>query len=114
MTHHKYTPRRASERWLAGAPKYVLDCIRHKKEDGDGFDVLFTGSLLGTIEGEPQDYAHVYIMGLELTTSGAWCSFELNAYHAAQYRRVSKGRRVKWADLPAAVQRSVKQWAMGK
>lgn len=98
-----YTPRRAGQRWLAGAPEYVLDCIRHKREDGSGFDVLFTGSLLGTIEGQPQDFSHVYVMALEVTAAGERCSFELSALQAAQFRYANKKRRVKWADLPSEV-----------
>jgi hypothetical protein len=107
----KYTPRRAGKHWLIGAPEYVLDCIRHKVPDGNGFDILFTGSLLGTIKGEPQDFSHVYVMGLDLQAEGDWCSFELDAYRAMQYRRACSRRRVKWADLPAKVQAGVIHWA---
>lgn len=107
----KYTPRRAGKRWLEGAPDYILDCFRHKKEDGPGFDVLFTGSLLGTIQEQPQDFSHVRIMGLDLDTDGGGLSFELDAFQAVCFRYTSKNRRVKWSDLPAEVQKSVQTWA---
>ncbi len=107
----KYTPRRASkERWLKGAPEYVLDCFRQRGTDG--FDVLFTGSLLGTFVNEPQDFAHVYVMGLDVSPKGARCSFQLNSFDAARFRYHNAHRRIKWSELPAAVRESVKQWAM--
>lgn len=105
----KYVPRRAGKRWLEGAPEHVLDCFYFKSSDH--FDIFFAGSLLGTIQGEPQDFAHVYIMGMEVNPDGAYCSFELNAYQAAQYRYAHGKRRVKWNDLPGAVRQSVANWA---
>ena len=104
-----YTPRRASKRWLETAPEYVLDCFRQR--GAEGYDVLFTGSLLGTIDGEPRDFAHVYVMGLDVSPAGAWCSFELNAYDAMQYRYRNSHQRIAWRDLPRAVRHSVKEWA---
>lgn len=111
----KYTPRRAGKRWLQDAPSYVLDVVRHRKDEGDGgFDVLFTGELLGTIQGQPKDFAHVYVMGLDLSADGRYCSFELDAYQAAQFRYRNSKRRVRWADVPTAVQNAVREWAMAE
>ena len=106
----KYTPRRAGRRWLEGAPEYILDCFRQRKEDG-GFDVLFTGSLLGTVASEPRDFAHVYVMGLDLAADGRYYSFELSAYQAVQFRRANSHRRMGWKDLPREVRKSIEEWA---
>ena len=105
----KYTPRRASKRWLAGAPEYVLDCFFDKSSDS--YDVLFTGSLLGTIASEPRDFSHVYVMGLDVSREGDWASFELSAYEAANYRYRHSHHRVSWANLPDAIRKSVARWA---
>lgn len=105
----KYKPRRAGKRWLLDAPEYILDCFYHK--DSDSYDILFTGSLLGTIIGEPQDFAHVYVMGLDVDSTGAWASFELSAYEAANNRYRNSHKRIKWNDLPESVRASVKRWA---
>jgi hypothetical protein len=105
-----YTPRRANKRrWLQDAPEYVLDCFYYKRSDS--YDVLFTGSLLGTVAGEPKDYAHVYIMGIDVSRSGAWYSFELQAYAAMRYRMRNGRNRIAWKDMPDAVRRSVEAWA---
>lgn len=106
----KYTPRRAGTRWLNGAPEYVLDCFYH--HSSNSYDVLFTGSLLGTVASEPQDFAHVYVMGLDVSANGAWSSFELPAYEAAQYRYRNGKKRVKWAEMPEKVRKSVEIWAL--
>lgn len=107
-----YTPRRASKtRWLKNAPDYILDCFRQRKDDGGDFDVLFTGKLLGTVNGEPQDFSHVYVMGLDVTADGRYCSFELNAYQAAQFRYANGKRRITWNDLPNEARKAVKRWA---
>lgn len=105
----RYTPRRANkQRWLAGAPEYVLDCFYYPAYDS--YDVLFTGSLLGTVQGK-RDFANTYIMGLDVSTNGAWSSFELEAYQAHAYRYRNGKKRVKWNELPEAVRVSVQNWA---
>ena len=74
-------------------------------------EILDGGKLLGVMKSDPQDFAHVYIMGLEVEPSGAWSSFELDAYRATQLRRKDSHRRIKWSDLPTEVKKSVQRWA---
>lgn len=108
----KYTPRRAGKRWLEDAPEYILDCFKNRECDGGGYDILFCGSLLGTMEGRPHDFANTYIMGLEISDYGDWCSFEIDAYQATQYRRRNGKRRQSWNSLPEDVRNTVTRWAV--
>ena len=98
-----YTPRRASRRWLDGAPAYVLDVIRDgPAKSPHGYSILFTGDLY-----ERKPYASAYINGLEINNApthpayGVSLWFELQAYQAAAYRHRAKHRRVRWLDVPA-------------
>lgn len=103
MIKNTYTPRRASQRWLAGAPAHVLDCFKNKSGT---FEVLYTGSTL--IPQEGRTFANCYVSGREMSSEpnhpqGVGVSFELKAHEAAAYRYRAKHRRIKWADLPEKV-----------
>ena len=104
----KYTPRRASKRWLEGAPDYILDCFDDKGA-GDRYTVLFAGPLLisdGTFGG-------TYVQGLGMSGApshpqGVSQWFELKAHEAAAYReRVRRRERVRWLDLPEHIRKHV-------
>ena len=41
-----YRPRRATKRWLEGAPEYILDVFDNKGKTADRYTILFGGSLL--------------------------------------------------------------------
>ena len=101
----QYTPRRASARWLFGAPAHVLDIFSHKKVGH--WEVLYTGSLLISRD-TPRTFASTYIQGREMSErpshpQGVGISFELSAYAAARYRHRNARRRVTWDSLPPAV-----------
>ena len=112
MSSENYTPRRASKRWLEGAPSYVLDCLDSGDKVADRYTVLFTGDLLLRSPAGSKRYADTYVQYLGM--SGApthpqgfsqWG--ELAAHNAAMYRYRSKHARVRWLDLPAHIRRHV-------
>lgn len=96
-----YTPRRASKRWLEGAPSYILDVFRDgpAKAPG-GYFILFTGELY-----EPKPFRDAWVQGLEIDNhpthpQGVSLWTELEAYQAAGFRYRAKHRRVRWLDVP--------------
>lgn len=114
-----YTPRRASKRWLEGAPPHVLDVLDNGGETADRYTILYTFPLAyvldrktGRTSDKPGRYADTFIPYLG-TSEGLGVSGhgELSAYDAAQYRYRAKRQRIKWADLPDAVKRAVIAYA---
>lgn len=100
-----YTPRRASQRWLEGAPDHILDCFHNVSGT---WDVLYTGILLSQRGEGLRTYANCYLGGREMSADphhpqgvGMW--FELTASEAALYRYRNGHKRVKWKDLPEKV-----------
>lgn len=98
-----YTPRRASKRWLDGAPAYVLDVMRDgPAKDPHGYFVLFTGELY-----DRKPYRDAWVQGLEINNAPTHPAYgvslwtELRAHEAAAYRYSAKHRRVRWLDVPA-------------
>ena len=100
MNHRPYKPRRASKRWLEGAPEYVLDCF----DTGwcDRYAILFGGRLFDDnllkdrkilflgLSDNPEHPAFGYSMWGEC--DAAW--------------RPSKWR-VRWLDLPENVRNHI-------
>ena len=41
-----YRPRRATKRWLEGAPEYVLDCFDNRGKTVDRYTVCSAASLM--------------------------------------------------------------------
>lgn len=120
MAHDKYTPRRATQRWLEGAPAHVLDVIADQRERGEeapGWIILFTGPLLLSYDrngaalpaGQRGRYADTFVQYLDINrcptspNMGVSLWGELSAYNAAQLRYRGKGRRTRWMDLPADI-----------
>jgi hypothetical protein len=102
-----YTPRRASRRWLEGAPDFVLDCFDHPKF-GDRYTVMFGKELMPT-RGSYADSSIAYLgMSADPThPQGVGMWGEMEAYDAMQYRYRNKHRRVRWQDLPERVRACV-------
>ena len=99
----KYVPRKAGKRWLEGAPDFVLDCFDEPKETAEPYTILLCGDWLvsdGT-------FANTHIAGFGIDDEGRSCSFELDAYHTAQFRFRHGRHRVKWESLPRVVRREV-------
>lgn len=106
MKAKQYTPRRASQRWLANAPAHILDIFRNKCGT---WDILYTGPwLYAHPAGSQRTYANTWIGGREMSAEpchpqGVGVLFELPAHQAAAYRRRAAHRRVAWDSLPEAV-----------
>lgn len=86
-----YKPRRASEKWLEGAPEYVLDVFDHPKFV-DRYSVLFGGSLL-----DPALLADRRVYMLCMSGDPEYGYSQWSSCPATW--RPSK-HRIKWADLP--------------
>lgn len=105
----QYRPRRATARWLEGAPAEVLDVFDAPKYV-DRYTVLLGGPyLLLPDDGEHATPANVRVQYRALserpnTGRGVFQTGEMPAYEAATYRRESAHRRIKWSDLPENVQ----------
>ena len=88
--NRKYTPRRARQRWLEGAPEYVLDVWDWGPKTPDRYTVLFGGSLL-----EPSLLEHREVHCLHFSEGGrgfsSWDS--MNAYDRPSHLRI------RWLDL---------------
>lgn len=113
----KYTPRRAAKRWLEGAPDYILDCFDHPKY-GDRYTVFFCGELLyyiaddGSCKQGSDTLANTRVQYLGMSgypthPQGISLWNEMPAYDAANYRRSSAHRRVRWLDLPENIRKHV-------
>jgi len=115
-----YTPRRASKRWLDGAPAYVLDVLDNKGKTADRYTVLFTFPLAfaldrhgnGLPEGQRGEFRNTWIPCLGMSAypthpQGVSQWSELEAYQAAAYRYRCKHNRIRWADLPEDIRAHV-------
>lgn len=108
----EYTPRRASARWLEGAPDNVLD-VFDSKGPGERYTVLFTGDLLTQYPRTgPRAYANTYVQFLGMDDSpthpqGISMWGELHAYQAAAFRYRCGKQRVRWLDLPEHIRNHV-------
>lgn len=108
-----YTPRRASNRWLEGAPNYVLDCFDHPAF-ADRYTIWFGPSEAfhvkrdGSIIAGTDTFANTYIRGLGTSENGDVSgALEYDAWTVRQYRYHNKHRRIRWQDLPEATRRLV-------
>jgi hypothetical protein len=89
-----YHPKRASKRWLEGAPDYVLSCHDTPKYH-DRYTVFFGGKLWDENMGRT-------VMFLGLSEGGASYWGELESYN-----RQNAGKKVRWLDLPERVREAV-------
>lgn len=103
----QYTPRRASKRWLDGAPAFVLDCFDDKGA-GDRYTVFFGTEFMSQRGSYAESWvAYLGMDGSPTHPQGISMWGEMEAYQAAQYRYARKHRRVKWSDLPENIRRHV-------
>lgn len=100
---NKYTPRRATKRWLKNAPYHILDIFKNKSGT---YDVLYTGPLLYPLEG--RTFSNARVSGREMSDNpchpqgtGIW--FDISSWEAAALRSRSAKRRVTWDSLPEKV-----------
>ncbi len=114
----KYTPRRASKRWLEGAPDYILDVLDDKKS-GDRYTVLLHSDQITyhlQADRTPKtgsgrlDNTFIQYLGLSEYPShpmGVSTWGEMEAYQAAAFRYRCKHHRIRWMDLPENVRKHV-------
>lgn len=96
----KYRPRRASKKWLEGAPEYVLDCF----DTGwcDRYTILFGGSLFD--ECLLKDRKVMYL-GLNDMPTHPWFGVSMWGEIDASYR--PSRYRIRWLDLPENVRNHI-------
>lgn len=120
MSYGLYTPRRASKRWLDGAPAYVLDVLDNKGASADRYTVLFAFPLSYALDregnflpaGQRGEFRFTWIQYLAMSGApthpqGVSIWGEMEAYQAAAYRYRCKHHRIRWADLPEHVRAHV-------
>jgi hypothetical protein len=102
----QYVPKRATKRWLNGAPDYILDCFFHPNFV-DCYEVFFGKSESfhvkrdGTTASGPDQYHNTYINGISTSENGGVSgAFEMTAHEVAMYRYRNKHRKIAWQDLP--------------
>lgn len=111
----EYRPRRASKRWLEGAPPEVLDVFDAGDAYADRYTILLGGHYVYQRDPEqPPSPANTVIPYLASGPNpsshrGVYLRDEFTAVRAAQYRRSAQRQRICWADLPEAVRTAVIQ-----
>ena len=96
-----YRPRRATKRWLEGAPEYVLDCFDNRGQTIDRYTVLFGGTLLVPALLEKRE---VFYLGM--SDAPTWPQgFSMWGECPASYR--PSHERVRWLDLPEHIRQHV-------
>ena len=98
---NKYRPRRATKRWLEGAPEYILDCFDNKGRTVDRFSILFGGTLLEPLLLEKR---RVFVLGISSNPThpqGVSMWDECDAAWRPSHQRV------RWLDLPENIRRHV-------
>lgn len=84
-----YRPRRATKRWLVGAPPYVFDCFDHKK-GLERYTILLGGpEFWQESMGRNLQYLGTCATGISVSQFGE-CSASFRPAH----------HRVRWLDLP--------------
>lgn len=95
-----YRPRRATKRWLEGAPEYILDCFKDPRI-GD-YWVLFGGSLL-----DPPLLKYRKVHMLDLNDLPNHPSFGISMWGEIEASYRPAHRRVRWLDLPENVREHI-------
>ena len=103
-----YRPRRASKRWLAGAPEYILDVFDNKGKTADRYTILFGGTMLDTCLLRQR---MVWMLGLSAQPTSP-CGFSQWGEVSASYR--PSRDRIRWADLPDNIKAHIVHRATGK
>jgi hypothetical protein len=94
-----YAPRRATKRWLEGAPEYVLAVFDNKGKTWDRYTVTFGGSLWA-----PDMGRNVFYLGMSEHPThpqgfSQWgeCSASWRPHH----------EQIRWLDLPEHIRNHV-------
>lgn len=103
-----YRPRRASKRWLEGAPEYILDCFDNKGKTTDRYTVLFGGSLLVS---ELLEDRTVFYLGMSDAPTNPQ-GISMWGECSASWR--PSRERVRWLDLPEHIRAHIIARAEGE
>lgn len=95
-----YQPRRASKRWLEGAPDYVLSAHDNGGKTFDRYTVYFGGPFY-----EPRMGRRVQFIGMSASPTHPQGFSQWG--EAPSYRRDVSGRKIRWLDLPEHIRRHV-------
>jgi len=104
----KYTPRRASKRWLDGdCPKGVLAILDHPNTF-DRYTIIYAEPICG------ETFADMRLgyLGASIDPfppQGFGQHGEMTAHEVASYRYREKHRYARWSDLPDRVKQCVRQ-----
>lgn len=92
----RQTVRRMPKRFLAGAPREILDVFDYKDKAAPlRFDVIFADTY------GHDDQRGPYVCGVDYGEHGErGCSFELSVWEAQGFRRRNSRKRIAWTDLP--------------
>jgi len=105
--HQVYRAKRSTQRWLEGAPDYVLACFDGGKGFADRYTVIIGGRFQ---EGGPHyrdAWLHVAHIGPASYGShpGGWASMTAN--EAATFRYNFRHKKMKWSDLPECIRGTI-------
>lgn len=95
----EYKPKRASQRWLEGAPEYVRSCFDSGGKYSERYTVTFCGSLW-----EPSMGRKVQMLGMSAYPShpqGISLWGEVDANWGPSHQKV------RWLDLPESIRNHV-------
>lgn len=96
-----YKPRRATKRWLEGAPEYILDCFKDVFKGGN-YWVLFGGTLL-----DPFLLKDKRVHMLELNDMPTHPCLGVSRCDTAKVLYRPAHLRVRWLDLPENVREHI-------
>lgn len=95
-----YRPRRASKRWMEGAPEYILSCHDNGGKTCDRYTVYFGGSLYHEDMGRDVAYLGMSDNPTYPTGVSMWGEAPSNC-------RDNSGKKVRWLDLPEHIRQHV-------
>ncbi|MBI6724730.1 hypothetical protein YA0089_13995 [Pseudomonas viridiflava] len=98
----KYRPRRATARWMEGAPDYVLSCHDAGDKTADRYTVYFGGPK----HWDESMGRTVHYLGLSYNPSSP-TGVSMWGEGDAASRDASSGKKIRWLDLPENVRKHV-------
>lgn len=102
----EYTPRRASQRWLKGAPDYVLDVFDDKKS-ADRYTVIFGKQFMNKAGNGTYFLSYLGMSEKPTHPQGFSQWGEFSRIQCVGYRNRCKHQRIRWVDLPENVRQHV-------
>lgn len=97
--------KRATKRWLEGAPDYVLACFYHPGY-ADPYLIVFGGK-----DWQEHTHGRDWLHNLSIGEGGVGGSGEFLTHEFAAYRYSQKHRKVRWRDIPLGIRLRIRYWA---